>query len=65
MDSQRSEAACLAAEQQLDYEFLPGTELLADFTGPRQVHASNDDQGIVLVPQPTAVLHDPLVCSRQ
>jgi hypothetical protein len=57
----RTEAARIAAEQEFHYELLPGTELMADVAGPHQVHAHNDTNAIVLVPQPTRHLHDPLV----
>ena len=53
--------ARITAERDLDYEFLPGTELLTDIGDVHRVHAHNAPDSTVLVPQPSASPDDPLV----
>lgn len=53
--------ARIVAEHDLDYEFLPGTELLTDIGDVHRVHAHNAPNSTVLVPQPSASPDDPLV----
>jgi len=48
-----------AAEKRI--EMLPGTELMAEVAGVHLVHAANSPNATVLVPQPSASPHDPLV----
>jgi len=50
-----------AVEMEKHVEMLPGTELMADIMGVHFVHAHNAPDATVLVPQPTADIHDPLV----
>jgi hypothetical protein len=58
-DSSPFQDAAEEVEQRLHVELVPGTEILADLTSTHFVHGRNKD--VVLVPQPTAYLHDPLV----
>lgn len=44
-----------------DVEIVPGTEIMRDTADKHFVHAHNSSGGTVLVPQPTASPHDPLV----
>lgn len=53
--------ARLAAEQELNIEMLPGTEILSDISNLHRVHAHNTPDSTVLVPQPSASPDDPLV----
>lgn len=48
-------------EAEKHIEMLPGTEIMADIGGAHFVHAHNAPNATVLVPQPTANMHDPLV----
>lgn len=48
-------------ERETHVEILPGTELMADIGGAHFIHAHNSAYSTVLVPQPTADPHDPLV----
>jgi predicted RNA binding protein YcfA (HicA-like mRNA interferase family) len=50
-------------EAEKHVEMLPGTEIMADIAGAHFVHAHNAPNATVLVPQPTADIHDPLVRS--
>lgn len=45
----------------MEVEILPGTEIMVDLDGHHSVHAHNSASAVVLVPQPTANLDDPLV----
>lgn len=47
-------------EQEGHVELLPGTEVMKDLAGVHFVHG-NDSSHMVLVPQPSADIHDPLV----
>jgi len=61
MDNSTTAAIRLAVEHEIHYEMLPGTEVMADIAGLHQVHANNESISVVLVPQPSEQLHDPLV----
>jgi hypothetical protein len=50
-------------EAEKHVEVLPGTKITADIAGAPFVHAHNAPNATVLVPQPTADIHDPLVRS--
>lgn len=45
-----------------DVSMVPGTELMTDVDGDPHVHVGNLANSVVLVPQPSKDLHDPLVC---
>ena len=49
------------AERQMHVEMLPGTEVMTEVGGVHLVHAKNSPNATVLIPQPTANPHDPLV----
>lgn len=56
-------AAAEQVENKLHIEIVPGTEVLTDVGGIHLVHGRKGDgsEGGVLIPQPSADPHDPLV----
>lgn len=48
-------------EREIEVDLVPGTEAMANMDGVRFDHGSNNQDTLVLIPQPTNDPHDPLV----
>jgi hypothetical protein len=59
-----NEMAAAQPHCEIQVEMLPGTEIMVDVDGRSSIHAHNSPSAIVLIPQPTAELDDPLVSSE-
>lgn len=49
------------SRNETEVEVIPGTEFMKDAGGTHFVHAHNSAESIILIPQPTKRLDDPLV----
>lgn len=48
-------------EREVEVDIVPGTEVMTNMDGASFDHDSGNQDTIVLIPQPTADPHDPLV----
>jgi hypothetical protein len=48
-------------ESEVEADLVPGTEVMTDMSGARVNHDSDNQDSIILIPQPTNDPHDPLV----